>query len=522
MANETTPTPSLFLGRKAIYTDAPEITRENVASIVERTYIDHLINRDQMQALFKYEKGDQPIFYRVKSIRPEINVPACANYARLITDFKVSYEFSSPIMFVQRARDDYRKSYPKQDDKRISTLNEMLFEQSKPAKDYYMAGDFKRCGLGYMAALPKKEMLETEVAPFDLLVLNPLNTYIIRTNDAYRKKIAAVTYTTDIDTQTNHFTVYTENRVYQFDSITQNPVESVNPIGLIPIVEFPNNLSRQACFEAVIPLMDALNIVNSDRVNDVAQYVQSILWLNNCKVSDEQTEELRNGGFIQTKDTADGRQANVTYVTAPLNQQETQSLVGYMYSQILEIAGVPGRESSTGGNTGSAILLSNGWQLAETQAKATEIMISECEQELLRVILAIIRNTPSMPEDLKKLQVSDVLIKFPRNRGYDLVSRTSALSNMINIGIDPEKAISVVDIFDDAQQAAMDSLERIDDILFKKTETSTSASTEPDLYGDGNTVGGVRKSGEYQTENLQRQEIRENAQVQAKHSSGVS
>jgi hypothetical protein len=32
-----------------------------------------------------------------------------------------------------------------------------------------------------------------------------------------------------------------------------------------------------ACFEAVIPLMDALNITNSDRVNDVAQYVQAIL-----------------------------------------------------------------------------------------------------------------------------------------------------------------------------------------------------------------------------------------------------
>lgn len=521
MANETVP--SLFLGRKAIFTDAPEITAENVVPIVAQSYINHVVNREQMIALFEYERGNQPIFYRVKDIRPEINIPACANYARLITDFKVSYEFSAPIMFVQRARDDYRKSDPKQDDKRISTLNEMLFEQGKPTKDYQMAGDFKRCGLGYMAALPKKEISENEVAPFDLLVLNPLNTYVIRTNDAYRKVIAAVTYITEMDTQVNKFTVYTDKRVFQFDSLAKQPVETVNPIGLIPIIEFPNNLSRQACFEAVIPLMDALNIVNSDRVNDVAQYVQSILWLNNCKVSDEQTDELRNGGFIQTKDTADGRQASVTYVTAPLNQQETQSLVGYMYSQILEIAGVPGREASTGGNTGSAILLSNGWQLAETQAKAMEVLINECEQQLLRVILAIIRNTPSMPEELKKLQVSDVLIKFPRNRGYDLVSRTSALSNMINIGIDPEKAISVVDIFDDAQQAAIDSLERIDDLLFKKQTSNTQeASREPDLYGDGNTVGGARASGEYQAENLQRREVREDAQIQAKHNSGVS
>ena len=35
------------------------------------------------------------------------------------------------------------------------------------------------------------------------------------------------------------------------------------------------------------------------------------------------------------------------------------------------------------------------------------------------------------------------------------------------MGIDPEKAISVVDIFDDSQQVTLDSQPRIDKILFK-------------------------------------------------------
>ena len=317
--------------------------------------------------------------------------------------------------------------------------------------------------------------------------MNPLNSYCAYTNDAYRKKKLAVTYSIKADMITKRITAYTDDWIYTIES---GKVVNVMPnmIGRIPSVEFRNDANRMACFEAVIPLMDALNIANSDRVNDLAQYVQAILWLHNCKIDENQRQELLDQGFIQTTTTADGKDAKVTYVTASLNQSETQALVDYMYSQMLEIAGVPGRDSAKGGNTGSAILLSNGWQMAETMAKSMEPVFSSSEMELLEVIIAILRNTADIPEEMKGLKKSDVLVKFSRNKTYDLVSRTSALSNMINIGIDPEKAIAAVDIFDDAQQAAIDSIKRIDEILFSKTD---KRDTEPSM-GDGNPVGGVR------------------------------
>ena len=85
--------------------------------------------------------------------------------------------------------------------------------------------------------------------------------------------------------------------------------------------------------------------------------------------------------------TADGKEAKVTYVTSALNQQETQALVDYLYDQMLEIAGVPGRDSASGGNTGAAILLSNGWQLAETMAKTMEPIFAASEMEMLDIII---------------------------------------------------------------------------------------------------------------------------------------
>ena len=495
-ANASAAQSPLLTGRKKIYWNPVDLSvDENVLEAVEQTMIAHQENRIAMRYLKEYEKGDQPIFYRVKTIRKEINVHCMANYAKLITDFKVGYEFASPIMFVQRAADDFTKADAKQDDKRVASLNEMLWEQDKAGKDIQLAHDFKTTGLGYMLVYPKREKSD-DIAPFDLVVLNPLNTYCVYSNDAYQKKMMAVTYSWIPDMSIARYTVYTPDWVYEIlgdEIISKQP----NMIGKIPIVEYKNDANRMACFEAVIPLADALNIANSDRVNDVAQYVQAILWLHNCAIDTTQEDRLRNGGFIQTTTTADGKEAKVTYVTSALNQQETQALVDYLYDQMLEIAGVPGRDSASGGNTGAAILLSNGWQLAETMAKTMEPIFAASEMEMLEIIIAIFKNTPNIPEELKELRKSDVIVKFSRNKTYDLVSRTSALSNMINIGIDPGKAIAAVDIFDDAQQATLDSLERIDKILFaeKKTETSN----EP-MSGDGISVDGVKGADDHNAE----------------------
>lgn len=483
----------LYTGRRVIYVNPVDLSvDENAIAAYQQSMIDHLVNRDEMEYLRKYEKGDQPIFYRVKTIREEINTKLCSNYAHLITDFKVGYEFGSPVTFVQRARDDFSKTDAKQDDTRVARLNEMLWEQGKFGKDIELAHDFKTTGLGYMLAYPKLEESD-DFAPFDLFVLNPLNTYCVYSNDAYRRKMFAVTYSWFEDLSIARATMYTPDWIYTI--LDSKIIEKKrNILGLIPIVEYKNDINRQACFEPTIPLQDALNISNSDRVNDLSQYVQAILWFHNCRIDDTQAETIRNGGFVQTSTTADGKEAKVSYVTEALNQSETQALIDYLYDQMLEIAGVPGRDSASGGNTGSAILLSNGWQLAETMAKTMEPIFSASEMELLEVIIAILRNTPNVPEELKGLKKSDVLVKFSRNKTYDLVSRTSALSNMLNMGIDPGKAISVVDIFDDAQQVTLDSLERIDKILFSKTEKAEIQT------GDGNPVDGVKGADDYNAE----------------------
>ena len=76
------------------------------------------------------------------------------------------------------------------------------------------------------------------------------------------------------------------------------------------------------------------------------------------------------------------------------------------------------------------------------------------------------------------------------------MSRTSALVNMLKIGIDPHHALPAVDIFDDNQQVVIDSLKRIDELLFSQNKTN---EVQPE-NGNGVTVDGVKSANDYHAE----------------------
>ena len=434
-------------GRREIFTDVEKITKENICEVMDAAFETHLLNAAEIKYLQDYEKGKQPILERIKEVRPEINFKAVENHATEITTFKVGYVFGSPITYVQRSTIDDEGNKADVDDKAIGILNEMMFEESKASKDKSLGKDLSVCGVGYRVVLPKK--VRDGISAVDILRLNPNTTFIVKANNIYRTKLCGATYTTTQDGVVK-MGVYTEDAYYELQKDGGN-FELVstdkNLIG-IPIIEYANDDERMGCFERVIPLLDALNEATSDRLNGLAQFVQSILWMNNCEIDKEQFAELKDKGGILTK-SEPGNAATIQYLTATLDQAQTQTLIDYIYEQILQIAGVPGREQSTGGNTGQAVLLSNGWQIAETQAKSLEQIFGESEREMLKLILKICAMTET--NEIANLKVSDIDIKFSRNRTDSLLVKTQALSNQLQAGIHPLVAIETCGLYSDPQ-----------------------------------------------------------------------
>ena len=472
-------------GRREIFTDVKEITKANICEVMDEAFATHLQNATEIKYLQEYERGVQPIQNRIKEVRPEINYKVVENHAAEITAFKVGYVFGSPITFVQRASKDINSDNGDVDDKKISILNEMMFEEGKITQDQVLGKDLAVTGIGYRIVLPKKNV--TGVSVFDMLRLNPNTTFVVRFNDMYKKVAIGVSYTETKD-GVIRAGAYTDKSYFELEGSKTGGFKVIseenNLIG-IPIIEYRYDEERMCCFERVVSLLDALNLATSDRLNGLAQFVQSILWLNNVEIDEKQANELKDKLGLQTK-SEPGNPASVQYLTATLDQTQTQTLIDYLYEQILQIAGVPGREQSTGGNTGQAIMLSNGWQIAENHARSTVQTFIASELEMLKVVLKIFALQAETPDAVNDLKLSDIDVKFARNRTDSLLVKTQGLMNQLQAGIHPLIAISNCDLYSDPQSVWNDSKKYMGKWLYDAEEDDIDAEE---------TVSNSRRSG---------------------------
>lgn len=479
-----------YTGRKEIYTDEIEITQENIAKVLEDAFSIHRQNEAEIKYLQEYERGVQPILNRVKDVRPEINNRVVENHAAEITAFKVGYVFGSPITYVQRTSDDGTKG--RADDGDIALLNDMMYEEGKVAQDQALGKDLAVCGVGYRLVLPKAEVTDSSV--FDILRLNPRTTFIVRYNDVYRRKALGVSYVALSD-GTLRVGAYTDSEYFELTGGITGTMKLVkvesNRIGIIPIVEYANDNEHMGCFERVLPQLDALNLATSDRLNGLEQFISSFIWFNNCELDEKQMEGLKDKMGLMTR-SEPGNPVSVQYLSSELDQTQTQTFVDYLYEQILQIAGVPGREQATGGNTGQAIMLSNGWQIAETHARNLETMFTASEKEMLEIVLKIIR--ASYPGSMASLRLSDIDVKFSRNKTDSLLVKTQGLMNQLQAGIHPLVAITHCGLYSDPQSVWNDSRPYMGKWLYD--------AEEGEIDGEDTVPHSRRSGGEDNTENI--------------------
>ena len=114
-----------LLGRTKIYTDETIIDEDNILSVLRKAYAKHLFNRRQMQFLIDYEGGQQPL-KRQKIVRPDIDIKVNGSVANYVKEFKIGYNWSSPIMLVQRGDKEMHDSDSKTDVIKISVWQSLL------------------------------------------------------------------------------------------------------------------------------------------------------------------------------------------------------------------------------------------------------------------------------------------------------------------------------------------------------------------------------------------------------------
>lgn len=437
-------------GRKIIYTDADRIDSTNVVDVINDALVTHMINRAEIKKLYNYYCGKQDILNRTKDIRAEINNKIVENRANEIVTFKTGYLVGEPVIYINRTDDE-------QYSKGVNVLNEYMYLASKKTRDKKLVDWMHIAGVGIRMALPNEKNSENE-APFKLYSLSPMNSFVIYSSDLNHKRMAGVKIITQKD-GTAVYSVWTDKCYFQIiNGQITNSTEidgkvlkgQLHCFGDVPMIEYPLNEARLGTFEIVMPMLDAINTVASNRIDGVEQFVQALMVFCNCDIDEETFKALKELGALKYKSDS-ANPASVDILTQELNQLQTQTLVDYMYETVLTICGMPNRNGgSSTSDTGAAVIMRDGWSAAEARAKDTENMMDEPEKEFLKLILSYLKTD----DDVKLLPLRVITPKFTRRNYENINTKANVLVTMLACPkIHPKLAFIACGLFPDAEEA---------------------------------------------------------------------
>jgi hypothetical protein len=143
-------------GRRIIKTSVSKITDNNVLDVLWKALGVHEQNRSEIEYLWNYYRGKQPILNRTKNVRPEICNRIVENRANEIVSFKVGYLCGEPIQYVGRKGDDAITAA-------ITALNELMFAEDKATQDQEIVEWQMICGTAYRLVLPDEPWEETKL-----------------------------------------------------------------------------------------------------------------------------------------------------------------------------------------------------------------------------------------------------------------------------------------------------------------------------------------------------------------------
>lgn len=413
------------LGREKIFTDINIITRENLIPILTTALSKHALNRAKEDELWQYYKGKTPILEKTKQYREEINNIITENRAMQITEFYQGYIFGEPVQYVCRGEDEEKH-------KDIQMLNDLMVEKNKTALDDELAEYMLVMGVCPRLVLPYGENC-------NLYTLDPRDAFNVYYNGLGEEVVMSVKIT-KLQDGTVVNSIYTRDRYYEviLDQIVR---EEINPIGMCPMVEYSLNNVRMGIFEPVISILDGIDRLQSNRMDDVEQFVESILTIYGGEISEDTLSKLKTWGALSLPQGVDAK-----YLTSQMSQNDIQTLKTDLMSAVVEITGMPNRNGgSSTSDTGSAVMLRDGWETADAKSKRIEIQFKKAERQMLNIVFRILNEIDNV-----LLSNKDIDIRFTRRNYENIQTKAQVLVSVLKSEqVNPELAFQMCGAFSD-------------------------------------------------------------------------
>ena len=432
-------------GRKIAYTDAERITSDNVVKVIGQCIGVFYGNKSAIRYLWRYYKGDQPVLYRTKVSNEDITNKILENHAYEIVQFKVGQTYGEPVQFISRKDDDAINNA-------VDELNDFMTDANKQEKDIKSGEWQSATGTSFKAIQIKKGEI-----PFRITAPSPLNTFVIY-NRSTEEPVLAVQELKDED---GKYYKLAFSETMSFKIVDSNVVSSkLHTYGGIPIVEYPNNHERISDIELVISMLDAINNMQSNRMDGIEQFVQSWIKFVNCDVDEEQFEKMKMNHALVVKSINKDNKSDVDIMTQELNQTQCQVAKDDLWDNALSILAIPTKQSNTGGDTQGAVELRNGWDFSKTRAKLKDPIVKSSEKRLATVVL----NTLRVSGNDLKLSIRDFEVQINHSPQDNMYTKSQTLLQLLQCGIHPIVAIKTVGLWGDAEKTFMLSKPYLDNL----------------------------------------------------------
>lgn len=303
--------------------------------------------KDRYKRLGNYYMGRHDIMDRVNN-NSDINNKVMTNHAKYITDTNVGYLLGNPVDYQVGTDDNGEPLYD------IQPILDMYKKQTINDLDTEIAKDISIYGIQY-----EYVYANSEAEPRSCEVDNA-NTIIVYDDTVEHNKLFGINYRAIYEGNTFKYyeIIYADKNVIRTykstdKTLSRTSKEEPHAFGDVPFIEYKNNPEFLGDFEPVISLIDAYNVLQSDRVNDKEQLVDAILCMYGMDFDDEDADRLKEYRMLANI-PADAR---VEYLVKQLNENEVDVLRQNLEKDIHKISMVPNMsdENFVGNSSGVAI-----------------------------------------------------------------------------------------------------------------------------------------------------------------------
>ena len=297
--------------------------------------------KERYRMLENYYLGKQAIMNRTKEDRLKNN-KVMINHAKYITDTNTGYLLGNPVDYqvnkdydIQPVLDAYKKQ----------TINDL---DSEIAKDISIFGSQYE----YVYVNEKAEPKSCET--------DNKNSIIVYDDTVEHNKLFGLIYRPIYKGETFKYweIIYCDDKVIRTyksysKSLTKVGEDKEHAFGKVPLIQYKNNPEFLGDFEPVLTLIDAYNLLQSDRVNDKEQLVDAILCMYGMDFDSEQAEMLKDSRMLANI-PVDGK---VEYLVKTLQEADVDVLRQNIENDIHKISMVPNMsdENFVGNSSGVAI-----------------------------------------------------------------------------------------------------------------------------------------------------------------------